>query len=130
MKAYISQKPGDWWKLPAKSETPLRTPYRPDLDVSPELKPSESAYFQSLIKNLRWIVDMGRIDICLEVSIMSPHLALPREGHLSHLIQVFSYLCKYHNSDIVLNPRELVIDASLFKRKYWTSSEFANINIK
>ena len=47
--AYVSKQSGDRWKLPAKSETPLKTSYFPDLDVSPELKPSETVYFQSLI---------------------------------------------------------------------------------
>ena len=73
---------------------------------------------------------MERIDICLEVSIMSYHLVLQQEGILSHLPQVFSYLQKYHNSDLVLNPSDPVIDKSLFEWKDWTSSEFGNVKRK
>ena len=78
VEAYVSNQSGDWWKLPEKSETPLKTSYHPDLDVSPEIKPSEAAYLHSLIGILCCIVELGIIDICLEVSMMSSHLTLPR----------------------------------------------------
>ena len=61
---------------------PLPTIYRPEIDVTPELEPTEASFYASLIGMLCWIVELGRINICLEVSIMSSHLALPREGHL------------------------------------------------
>eukprot|EP00957_Ditylum_brightwellii_P054762 4149434-Ditylum_brightwellii.AAC.1 len=32
---------------------------------------------------LRWMVELGRIDIRLEVSMMSYHLAMPRERHIA-----------------------------------------------
>ena len=58
---------------------PLPTSYSPELDVSPELLLVEASYYQSLIRILRWIVEIGRVEICHEVSVMSSHLALPRE---------------------------------------------------
>ena len=67
---------------------------------------------------------MGRVDICLEVSMMSSHLALPREGHLNELYHTFSYLKKYHNTEMVFDPSDPVIEESEFERKDWTSSEF------
>eukprot|EP00957_Ditylum_brightwellii_P057008 4320264-Ditylum_brightwellii.AAC.1 len=69
--------------MPAKVKTPMRVPYRPELDITPALSPVDSAYYQSLIGMLRWIVELGRIEICLEVSIMSSHLAIPRQGHMA-----------------------------------------------
>ena len=77
---YLSKHDNPKWKMPKKAETPLQTSYRPELDVSPELGPVEAAYYMSLIGILRWIVELGRVDICLECSMMSSHLALPREG--------------------------------------------------
>ena len=47
------------WKLPKKAETPMQTSYRPELDVTPELDPTEASYFMSLIGVLRWIVELG-----------------------------------------------------------------------
>ena len=41
---------------------------------------------------LRWMVELGRVDICLEVSMMSSHMAMPREGHLEQVLHVMYYL--------------------------------------
>eukprot|EP00957_Ditylum_brightwellii_P043952 3335074-Ditylum_brightwellii.AAC.1 len=69
--------------MSAKAEIPTRVSYRPELDITPALSPIDSTYFQSLIGMLRWIVELGQIDICLEVYMMSSHLAMPREGHMA-----------------------------------------------
>ena len=98
--------------------------YRPEIDTTAELNATDAAYYQSLIGILRWMVELGRVDICLEVSMMSSHLVLPREGHLSQLFHIFAYLKKYHNSEMVFDPSDPVIDESLFARKDWTTSEF------
>ena len=98
---YVARSKNSHLKIPFKAETPLTTSYRPELDVSPELTPRDSAYYQSLIGILRWIVELGRIDICLEVSMMSSHLAMPRKGHLDQVLHIFAYLCIYHNTELV-----------------------------
>ena len=72
-------------KLPKTCDTPMSTEYRPEVNVSPELSSDEASYFQSLIGVLRWIVELGRVDICCELSMLSSHLALPREGHLEQV---------------------------------------------
>ena len=77
---------------------------------------------------LRWIVELGRVDICLEVSMISSHLAMPREGHLQYVFQIFAHLKKYHNTELVYDPSDPVIDESSFERKDWTASEFGMID--
>ena len=117
-------------KLPAKAETPIRTSYQPELDVTKELGPTDAAYYQSLIGILRWMVELGRIDICLEVSMLSSHLVMPREGHLEQVYHIFAYLRKYHNSELVFDPTVPEFDEEAFKRKDWTSSEFGHLSGK
>ena len=68
--------------LEKKTGTPLPTTYHPELDVSPELMPDDAAYYQALINILQWLVELGRINITSEVSKMSSHVCLSREGHL------------------------------------------------
>ena len=46
----------------------------PEVDISDELDEDEASYFQSLIGVLRWIVELGRIEICCELSMLSSHL--------------------------------------------------------
>ena len=72
----------------------MTTEYRAEIDVSPELNAIDAAYYQSLIGVVRWMVELGRVDICTEVSMLSSCLVLPREGHLLKLFCMFSYLEK------------------------------------
>ena len=51
-------------KIAAKALTPLKSNYWPEIDITKELGEAESSYYQSLIGVLRWIVELGRIDIC------------------------------------------------------------------
>ena len=109
-----------------RARTPIQMIYRPELDVTPELNTADATYYQSFIGILRWLVELGRIDICLEVSMMSSHLALPREGHLEQVLHIFGYLKKYHNGTLVYDPSEPEIDENKFLEQDWTSSEFGD----
>ena len=58
-------------KLSHKAPTPLSSNYRPEIDASPELGEIKAAFYHSLIGVLWWIVELGRVDLDVEVSIMS-----------------------------------------------------------
>ena len=95
--------------------------------MSPELDAEGAPYYHSLIGVLRWIVELGRVDICLEVSMLSSHLALPREWHMQQVFQTFTYLKKYQNTELVYDPSNPVVDMLQFQRRDWTASEFGHI---
>ena len=97
-------------KFPASANTPLSSNYRPEIDVPGDLQPAEAAYYPSLIGMLRCMVELGCVDICCKLSIMSSHLSLPREGHLKELFHIFSNLRKYHYSEMVFDPSDPVVD--------------------
>ena len=118
---YVKEKLGERWSLPKMAKNPFPTGYEPPLDVSPELDPELSSYYQSLIGMLRWMVEIGRIDINTEVSMLASHLALPREGHLEAVFHIFSYLRAKHNSRLALDPTYPEIDESSFKKHEWVS---------
>ena len=65
-----------------------------------------------------------------ECSMMSSHLVMTREGHLNQVFQMFAYLKKYHNTEMVYDPSNPVIDKASFELKDWTSSEFGHIQGK
>jgi hypothetical protein len=109
--------------LPAKATGPLQPNYRPELDVSPELNPNDASNYQSLIGILRWIVELGRVDICCEMSMLSSHLALPREGHLQQVHHMFAYMKYHHNAEMVFDPTKPEVIMSNFERKDWSTSE-------
>ena len=118
------------YRLPVKASTPMQTSYRCELDVTPELDEKYSSYFQSLVGVLRWIVELGRVDVCLECSMLSSHLCLPREGHLEQLLQCFAYLKKHHNAELVFDPTYPEINMSDFEVRDWTTSEFGHVQGK
>ena len=92
------------FKLPRKAETLLQTSYHPEIDTTPELSRNDAAYYQLLIDMLQWMVELGRVDICIEVSMMSSQLALPRECHLEQLYHIFAHINKYYNTERVFDP--------------------------
>ena len=62
--------------------------YDPELDTSPELDPDAASYYLTIIGILRWMVELGRIDIITKVSLLSSHVALPRGGHMEAAVHV------------------------------------------
>ena len=78
--------------------------YRPELDSTDFCNPQLSTIFQNFIGVLRWIVELGRIDIQLETSILSQYLAQPRIGHLEQACNIFRYLKKVNSAYVVMDP--------------------------
>jgi hypothetical protein len=107
-------------KLKTKVTTPLSTGYRPELDASPELDDRQANYFQGLIGVLRWIVELGRVDINVGVALLSQFLAAPREGHLEEVFHVFAYLKAHDRSSLVFDPRPFHHDPSRFTQPDWS----------
>jgi hypothetical protein len=67
------------------------------------------------------MVEMGRVDICCEVSMLSSFVAMPREGHLQQLYHIFAYLKRHHNARIVFDPSYPEINEEDFPRRNWMS---------
>lgn len=111
-------------KLPPRNKSPWTSNYRPECDITPELSPTKAAYYQSLIGVLRWIVELGRADICMEVSAMASMMASPREGHLQQLYQTFSFLKAKHNGVMVFDSTEPSIDRNLFVKEDWSAAAY------
>jgi hypothetical protein len=94
--------------------------YRPELDTSPILGPERANYYQSLIGILRWAIELGRIDIHIDVTLLSSYLAQPRVGHLEQVWHIFSYLKHHINSHLVFDPKYVNWDQADFQRYDWT----------
>ena len=95
VEAYLEEK---GIKLPKHGvNAPFTSNSRPEIDVTEDLGPTEASYYMSLIGVLRWMVEMGRVDICVEVSLMSSQMAFPSRGHLEQLFHIFAYLKVHHN---------------------------------
>ena len=62
---------------------------------------------------------MGRMDIRMEVLVMSSYVAAPRYGHLLQVLHIFAYLMCHHDARLVFDPSYPKIDDEQFVRRNW-----------
>jgi hypothetical protein len=106
-------------QLKKKVVSPLASGYRPKLDASPELNKNQAIYFASLMGVLRWIIELGQIDIVVKVNLLARFQANPREGHLEQMFHMFAYLKQYNQSSLVFDWTEFSLDEMMFKEYDW-----------
>ena len=75
--------------------------------------------YQELVGVLRWAVELGRVDILLETSLMSTYMAMPREGHLQQLYRIFGYLKPYPKRKIAFDPQHPYFSERMFQHYDW-----------
>ena len=91
--------------LPKKAKVQICQSYRPELDSSEELEGEDITYYQESMGILRWLMEIGRVDIHTEVSMLSAYQASPRRGHLSAFYQIFAYLKQKPKLSLYFDPR-------------------------
>jgi len=90
------------------------------MDTTEPLDPECLSFYQHLVGVTRWMVELGRVDIATKISLLSSHLAYPREGHLEAALHVMDYLKQKHNSRLIFDPTYPNIDMSSFPTYDWT----------
>jgi hypothetical protein len=116
---HLTDKLNNRFHLPPRADNPFPYDYHPELDQSEPLDPECSSFYQHLIGVMRWMVELGRIDIATEVSLLSSHLAYPREGHLETALHIMSYLRQKHNTRLIFDPTYPKIDMGMFPQFDW-----------
>ena len=106
-------------RLPSKCKTPLAYGYHPELDVTPELMADGLHRYQELIGILRWAVELSRVDILMETSMMSTHLTMPRQGHLEQVHHIFGYLKERPKRKLFFDPQHPELDERSFTTYNW-----------
>ncbi len=84
-------------------DNPFPVDYDPSTDLSDLLDPDCSSLYQHLIGVMRWMVELGRIDIVTEVSMLSSYLACLHEGHFENALHVIGYLQLKHDSRLIFD---------------------------
>lgn len=118
----LLEEDGDDKRMRTTARTPFPTNYRPEVDLTPELGPEMASRFMQLIGVLRWAVELGQLDIFHELSQLSEHQALPREGHLEALYHIFAYLKQMgkRKKMIVFDPVAPDLDLSHIIKADWS----------
>ena len=113
---------GDGRNLKSTAKSPFSsTTYRPETDTTDECNQEGASRYSQLIGVLRWAVELGRIDMYTEVSLLSQHLALPRVGHLEAVYHIFAYLNKHEKSSIIFDPTDPIPITPTIAKPDWSS---------
>ena len=107
------------FRLPSRCGTPMDTTYHPSEDVTKEMNAEGLQVDQELIGILLWVVDINRVDILLEVNLLSSQLALLRVGNIQADYRVFGYLKQAPNCKLYFDPRKPMISEDRFQKFDW-----------
>ena len=86
--------------------------YRPELDMSEPCNSDEHQFYQQMVGIARWMIEIGRIDISFEVSLMSRYLAGPCIGHLYQMLHMFQYLFCNQGLDLIYDSTKINVRES------------------
>ncbi len=117
---HLTEKLAGKYSIPARADNPFSVDYDPSTDQSDILDPDCSSFYQHLIGVMRWMVELGRIDIATEVSMLSSYLACPHEGHLENALHIMGYLQLKHNLRLIFDPTYPDINQTAFPSYDWT----------
>ena len=94
---------------------PFEWEYDPLMDLSAVLGPILLNYYQTQIGVFRLTVELRRIDIITEVSMLASKLLISREDHLEAVFHMFRYLKGHHNARMVFDQTYPTPDMSIFQ---------------
>ena len=104
-----------------ESVSPMDINYHPEMDLSDHLTDEDTNWYQELIGTLRWLVEIGRIDIANGVSLLSSHLTSPREGHFMAALRIYGYLKRFPDYAMVFDSSYPKLNRNkTINREDWT----------
>ena len=105
-------------RLPTSHST-IPTKYHPRKNVNNELNSRGVQAQQELIGEIRWAAEIRRIEILMEVVLLSLHLALSRSGHLQAVYQIFGYMKQVPKRKLYFDPVSPSISKDRFQKFDW-----------
>jgi hypothetical protein len=95
---HLTEKLSGKYLIPARADNLFPVNYDPSTDLSDILDPECLSFYQHLIGVMRWMVELGCIDIATKISMLSSYLACPCKGQIENSLHVMGYLKLKHNS--------------------------------
>ena len=68
---FVKNKFDGKYSLPKMAPNPFVGGYRTETDMTDPLDPDRASYYQTMIGDMRWMVEIGRIDNAAEYSLLS-----------------------------------------------------------
>ena len=105
--------------LPNRAVAPMRSNYSPELDLTSKLNDDGVSWYQGMIGTLRWLIEIGRVNLSHSVSIMSSFMVSPRIGNVHEVLHIFSYLRSKPDASLVLDAREPILHTNMTSSADW-----------
>ena len=106
--------------MPSEYLTPLSRNYAPWLEDLTELMTDGMQRYQELVVHMRWFVEIRRLDILLETSLLLSYLAMPRVRHLKQEFGIFGYLKAHPKRKLGFDLAHPDINENWFQQCDWT----------
>ena len=75
-------------------KTPLEKNDHPELITSEILEGQEVNHYLTMVRQLQWLITLGRFDILAQVITMSRFRAQPRKGHLERFKRIYAFVIR------------------------------------
>ena len=75
--------------------------------------------YQELIIQLRWTIEIGRLYIFLETSLLLSYLMMPQVGHLKQAFHIFGYFMAHPKMKSGSEPADYAINKNRFQQCDW-----------
>ena len=108
-----------WQLLKKNSNNPFIGEYALAMDENLALEHDLASWYQSLIRIIRWVVKIGILDIITEVLMMASQMAMPKEGHLEAIFNVFAVIRQNYNSRTEFDPNYHAINMNDSREYKW-----------
>jgi hypothetical protein len=99
---------------------PMHSDYSPVLDFTPFLDDETENFYQSQISILRWMIELGRLDIYVQVALLSSYLVKPPVGHLEAVFYLYGYLKAHDKSTMIFDDEYVNWCDDDFPEQDWT----------
>ena len=91
-----------------KESTPMTvTACHPELDATPLLEIDDCRKLQILLGIMKWMVTIGKLELCQVVSYLSYFGAYSRKGHLDLSVRYFGYVKHTINKQISVDSKPM-----------------------
>ena len=87
--------------------------------MSPLLDETGASWYLSHIGILRWIVELGRVDIAVEVSALASFMCAPRVGHQMAVLNLYAWLRKHPSFKLVMDDTYILYPESDYPTYDW-----------
>ena len=67
------------------------------------MDPEKAKFYQSQVGVIWWMIELGRVNVIIEASILVSQISLTCCGHMNALLHLFGYLINRHNMRMTFN---------------------------